>query len=64
MKSEKFSTALGEIDVSYIEEVVNYKSANKRKKQIRFFVMGFGFNKNKYGCEIIKKMDFTATKKY
>ena len=35
MKSEKFSTALGEIDVSYIEEVVNYKSANKRKKQIR-----------------------------
>lgn len=34
MKSEKFSTALGEIDVSYIEEVVNYKSANERKKHI------------------------------
>ena len=34
MKSEKFSTALGEIDVSYIEEVVNYKASNKRKKHI------------------------------
>ncbi len=34
MKSEKFSTALGEIDVSYVEEVVNYKAANKRKQRI------------------------------
>ena len=34
MKSEKFSTALGEIDVSYVEEVVNYKAAHKRKRQI------------------------------
>ncbi len=34
MKSEKFSTALGEIDVSYVEEVVNYKAVHKRKKQI------------------------------
>ena len=34
MKSEKFSTALGEIDVSYVEEVMNYKAVHKRKKQI------------------------------
>ena len=34
MKSEKFSTALGEIDVSYVEEVVNYKAAHKRKQRI------------------------------
>ena len=34
MKSEKFSTALGEIDVSYVEEVVNYKAAHKWKRQI------------------------------
>ncbi len=34
MKSEKFSTALGEIDVSYVEEVVNYKATHKRKQQI------------------------------
>jgi len=34
MKSEKFSTALGEIDVSYVEEVMNYKAVHNRKKQI------------------------------
>ena len=34
MKSEKFSTALGEIDVSYVEEVVNYKATHKRKQRI------------------------------
>ena len=34
MKSEKFSTALGEINVSYVEEVVNYKAAHKRKQRI------------------------------
>ena len=34
MKSEKFSTALGEINVSYVEEVVNYKPVHKRKPQI------------------------------
>lgn len=34
MKSEKFSTALGEIDVSYVEKVVNYKAVHKQKKQI------------------------------
>ena len=31
MKSEKFSDALGEIDISYVEEVVNYKAASKQK---------------------------------
>lgn len=31
MKSEKFSKALGEIDVKYVEEVINYKPASKKK---------------------------------
>ena len=31
MKSEKFSRALGEIDAKYVEEVVNYKPASKKK---------------------------------
>lgn len=31
MKSEKFSNALGKIDVRYVEEVVNYKAASKHK---------------------------------
>lgn len=31
MKSEKFSNALGEIDVKYVEEVVSYKAAKKNK---------------------------------
>ena len=34
MKSEKFSNALGEIDISYVEEVVNYTAAQKRRVQI------------------------------
>ena len=31
MKTEEFSAALGEIDISYVEEVVNYKAKHKRK---------------------------------
>ena len=34
MKSEKFSDALGKINLSYIEEVVNYNDAKKRKQRI------------------------------
>ena len=34
MKSEKFSNALGEIDISYVEEVVNYNAAHTRRMQI------------------------------
>lgn len=34
MKSGKFSDALGEIDISYVEEVVNYKAASKPKRNI------------------------------
>ena len=34
MKSGKFSDALGEIDISYVEEVVNYKAASKLKRNI------------------------------
>ncbi len=34
MKSGKFSDALGEIDISYVEEVVNYKAASKQKRNI------------------------------
>ncbi len=38
MKSEKFSNALGEIDISYVEEVVNYNAAHTRRMQIWKFV--------------------------
>ncbi len=34
MKSGKFSDALGEINISYIEEVVNYKATFKRKQYL------------------------------
>ena len=34
MKSGKFSDALGEIDISYVEEVVNYKAASKQKRNL------------------------------
>ena len=34
MKSEKFSNALGEIDISYVEEVVNYNAVHKQKRPI------------------------------
>ena len=34
MKSEKFSNALGVIDVKYVEEVVSYKSVKKRKRLV------------------------------
>ena len=34
MNSEKFSNALGEIDVSYVEEVVNYDAAHNRKQRL------------------------------
>ena len=34
MKAEEFSTALGEIDISYVEEVVNYKATHKGKKLV------------------------------
>ena len=34
MKSEKFSSALGEIDVRYVEEVVNYNAVHKQKRPI------------------------------
>ena len=34
MKSEKFSHALGEIDVSYIEEAIHYKAVHRRKQKI------------------------------
>ena len=34
MKSEKFSDALGKINLSYIEEVVNYNDAKKHKQRI------------------------------
>ncbi len=34
MNSEKFSNALGKIDVSYVEEVVDYKAKKKRPQQI------------------------------
>ena len=32
MKAGKFSDALGEIDISYVEEVVNYNAASRRKR--------------------------------
>jgi len=32
MKTEEFSAALGEIDISYVEEVVNYKAKHKGKR--------------------------------
>ena len=34
MKSEKFSDALGEINISYVEEVVNYKAASRWKRNL------------------------------
>lgn len=34
MKSGKFSDALGEIDISYVEEVVNYKASSKQKRNL------------------------------
>ena len=34
MNSEKFSAALGEIDVSYVEDVIHYKAVHKYRKQI------------------------------
>ena len=32
MKAGKFSDALGEIDISYVEEVVNYNAVSRRKR--------------------------------
>lgn len=34
MKTEEFSAALGEIDISYVEEVVNYKATHKGKRLV------------------------------
>lgn len=34
MKSEKFSDALGEINISYVEEVVNYKATSGWKRNL------------------------------
>ena len=34
MISGKFTEALGEIDISYVEEVVNYKAASKQKRNL------------------------------